>query len=96
MSASLVERISVDEQFQSLTDLVGRLQREVWELRDQNAELRQQVRSLRCDAGYWKSLHTRAVERNKKLQTELDPKKCRAFANSEEHSAHRGPTTDND
>jgi len=45
MSASLVERNSVDEQLQSLTTLVEQLQQEVCELRRENAE-------LRCEVGY--------------------------------------------
>ena len=65
MSASLLEQIPVDEQLRSLTTLVQQLQQEVWELRRENAE-------LRCDVGYWKNLHARAVERNTKLQSELD------------------------
>jgi len=76
MSASLVERISVDEQLQSLTTLVQQLQQEVCELRRENAELRQQVSELVCDVGYWKSMHARAVERNTKLQAELDQAKA--------------------
>ena len=72
MSASLLERISVNEQLQSLTTLVQQLQQEVFELRHENAELRQQVSELRCDVGYWKSMHARAVERNAELQAELD------------------------
>ena len=31
---------------------------------------------LRCEVGYWKSLHARAVERNTKLQAELDQAKA--------------------
>lgn len=69
MSASLFEQIPVDEQLQSLTTLVQQLQQEVWELRRENAE-------LRCDVGYWKNLHARAVERNTKLQSELDEAKA--------------------
>ena len=76
MNASVLERTPVDEQLQSLTTLVRQLQREVCELRRENAELRQQVHSLRCDVGYWKSQHARAVERNKKLHTELDQAKA--------------------
>jgi len=72
MSASLVERIPVDEQLQSLTSVVRELQQEVGELRRENAEVRQQVSELRCDVGYWKSMHARAVEQNTKLRAELD------------------------
>ena len=76
MNASVLERTPVDEQLQSLTTLVRQLQQDVCELRRENAELRQQVCSLRCEVGYWKSQHARAVERNKKLQTELDQAKA--------------------
>ena len=72
MSASLVERIPVAEQLQSLTTVVQQLQQEVSELRRENAELRQQLSELQCDVGYWKSRHARAVERNTKLQAEFD------------------------
>jgi hypothetical protein len=69
MSASLVERISVDEQLQSLTTLVQQLRQEVGELRREYAE-------LRCEVGYWKSRHADAVKRNVKLQAELDQAKA--------------------
>ncbi len=72
MSASLVERIPVGEQLQSLTTVVQQLQQEVSELRRENAELRQHVSELQCDVGYWKSRHACAVQRNTKLQAELD------------------------
>jgi transposase len=72
MSASLVEWTPVDEQLQSLTALVQQLQQEVCELRRENTDLRQQVREVRCEVGYWKSMHSRAVQRNEKLQAELD------------------------
>ena len=76
MSASVLERNSVDEQLRSLTALVGQLRQEVGELRRENAELRQQVRELRGDVGYWKSRHADAVERNTKLKAELDEAKA--------------------
>ena len=41
------------------------LHHEVQQLRREMAELRQQV-------GYWKSMHARAVEKNKKLEEEID------------------------
>ena len=56
----------------SLTAFVVQLQQEVGELRQENAGLRRQVSELRCEVGYWKSQHARAVERNTKLQAELD------------------------
>jgi len=76
MSASLLERNPVEGQLRSLTTLVQQLQQEVCELRRENAELRQQVRELRSEVGYWKSMHARAVERNKKLEAELDQAKA--------------------
>ena len=79
MSASTLERTSVDEQLRSLAAVVEQLRQEVGdlrsenaELRRENAELRQQVRELRCDVAYWKSRHADAVGRNAKLQDELD------------------------
>ncbi len=65
MSASLLERNPLSEQVRALTALVERLRQEVCELRRENRELRQ-------EAGYWKSMHARAVERIAKLQAELD------------------------
>ena len=76
MSASVLERNSVEEQLRSLTALVEQLQQEVREVRRENAELHQQVSELRCDVGYWKSMHARAVECNKKLQAEIDQAKA--------------------
>ena len=76
MSASVLERNSVDEQLRSLTTLVGQLRQKVGELRHENAALRQQVRELRGDVGYWKSRHADAVERNTKLKAELDEAKA--------------------
>ena len=76
MSASLLERNSVDEQLRSLTALVGQLRHEVGELRHENTDLRQQVRELRCEVGYWKSRHVDAVERNTMLKAELDEAKA--------------------
>jgi len=69
MSAPTLEQKSVDEQLRSLTTLVQQLQQEVRELRRENAE-------LRCELGYWKSMHARAVDRNTKLQAELDQAKA--------------------
>ena len=69
MNASLLERNSVDEQLRSLRALVEQLQRDVSDLRRENAE-------LRCDVGYWKSMHARALERNAQLQAELDQAKA--------------------
>ena len=43
----------------------------VAEMREEISQLRREVSALRCEAGYWKSRHADAVERNKKLQEEL-------------------------
>jgi len=67
---------SLAEQVESLLSAVDRLQAEVVSLRRQNSQLQQQVRELRCEVGYWKSMHARAVERNTKLQVELDEAKA--------------------
>ena len=79
MSAIHLEWNPVDQQLKSLPGLVeelhcevGGLRAENAELRLENAELRQQVNGLKCDVGYWKSRHADAVERNTKLQAELD------------------------
>lgn len=71
MNASCLESDSLAEQVQSLLSAVDRLQAEVVALRLENSQLRQQVRELRCEVGYWKSMHARAVERHTKLQVEL-------------------------
>ncbi len=62
MSAPVLEQTSVDEQLRSLTTVVR--------------QLRQELHELRCDVAYWKSMHARAVERNTKLQAELDQAKA--------------------
>ncbi len=62
----------VDEQLESLRVLLLESRREVGELRVENAEWRQQVSSLNREFGYWKSRHADAIERNAKLQGELN------------------------
>ena len=76
MNASVLERNSVDHRLVSLTTLVEQLCQEVADLRSENAELRQQVHELRCDVSYWKSMHSRAVERCTKTQAELEKSKA--------------------
>ena len=51
-------------------------QAEIKKLKRENAELRRQGSDLRCDVGYWKSMHARAAQRNTKLQAELDQSKA--------------------
>ena len=75
-TALLPETLSLAEQVRSLFATVECLRHEVAELRVENADLRQQVRELRCDVAYWKSRHADAVQRNVKLQTELDQAKA--------------------
>ena len=79
MSASVLERTSIDEQLLWLAAVVEQLRQEVGDLRSENAELhrenaelRQQVSELRCDVGYWKSRHADAVKRDVTLHGELD------------------------
>ena len=72
MNASRLQTDSLAEQVHLLLAAVDRLQAEVGELRRENEELRQQVSLLRCDVGYWKSMHARAVQRHVTLQAELD------------------------
>jgi transposase len=50
---------------------VGDLRGLVAELRAEIAGLRREVAELRCEAGYWKSRHADAIERNAKLEQEL-------------------------
>ena len=72
MSTSVLESPPADERLAALTTLVERLSQEVAELRSENGELRRQVRELRCDVGYWKSMHARAVDRCARTQAELE------------------------
>ena len=43
------------------------------------------MNGLRCDVGYWKSRHADAVERNTKLQAELDEAKAKIRQLKAEH-----------
>ena len=69
MSAAGLEWNPVEQQLESLRTLMAELRHEVAELRAENIELRREV-------GYWKSMHARVVERNIKLQAELDAAKA--------------------
>lgn len=55
-----------------LSDLVRELRREVRELRQEVADLRRENFDLRKEAGYWKAMHARAVERERKLEAEVE------------------------
>lgn len=72
MDASLLEPFSLAEQVRSLLAEVVELRAEVGSLRRENAELRQQVTDLTREVGYWKSRYAGAVQRNVKLQAQLD------------------------
>ena len=76
MIASLPETPSLSEQVQSLLATGECPRNEVAELQQENSDLRQQVRELRCDVGYWKSRHADAVKRIVILQAELDQAKA--------------------
>src|SRR5215212_8921762 len=64
MDATLVAPLPATEPA-VLSELVRQLGREVLQLRRENAELRQQ-------AGYWKAMHARAVQRAELLEAELE------------------------
>jgi transposase len=55
-----------------LEQTVGQLRDEVTRLRQENAELRRENAELRQEAGYWKAMHARAVEREAELAKELE------------------------
>ncbi|CAN5646268.1 IS66 family transposase [soil metagenome] len=55
-----------------LSELVQQLRREVGELRQEVAGLRRENAELRQQAGYWKTMHARAVSRAEKLEAELE------------------------
>ena len=69
--ASFPETPSLSEQVQSLLATGECPRNEVAELQQENSDLLQQVRELRCDVGYWKSRHADAVKRIVILQAEL-------------------------
>jgi transposase len=55
-----------------LSDLVRELRREVLELRQEVVDLRRENFDLRKEVGYWKAMHARAVERERKLEAEIE------------------------
>lgn len=55
-----------------LSDLVLELRREVRERRQEIVDLRLDNFDLRKEVGYWKSMHARAVERERKLEAEVE------------------------
>src|SRR4051794_11084425 len=55
-----------------VSDLVRQLCREVLDLRQEVNELRRENAELRQQAGYWKGMHARAVERAERLEAEVE------------------------
>ena len=68
MEATLVEQ----PRSGSRSDRETELSALVADLRNQSAKLRDEVASLRQQVGYWKSMHARAVAKNRKLEEEND------------------------
>jgi transposase len=68
MEATLVEQPQSGRRSDQETELSAL----VAGLRDELAALRDEVASLRQQVGYWKSMHARAVEKNRKLERETD------------------------
>jgi transposase len=71
MDGTLVEPLPAAE-LADLSDLVRELRREVHELRQEVADLRRENFDLRKEVGYWKAMHARAVQREKKLEAEVE------------------------
>ena len=55
-----------------LSDLVRELRREVLALRQEVVSLRRDNFDLRKEVGYWKSMHARAVDRERQLEAEVE------------------------
>jgi transposase len=70
MNGALVESLPATEPA-DLSDLVRQLCREVLDLRQEVNELRRENAELRQQAGYWKGMHARAVQRAERLEAEV-------------------------
>src|SRR3982751_2937383 len=70
MDGLLVESLPATEPA-DLSDLVRQLCREVLDLRQEVHELRRENAELRQQAGYWKGMHARAVQRAERLEAEV-------------------------
>ena len=68
MDATLVD----SRQQRVCSDRQAELSALVVALRQQMEELRREVGELRQQMSYWKSMHARAVQKNEKLQEEID------------------------
>src|SRR3954470_598689 len=71
MDGVLVESLPATEPA-DLSDLVRHLCREVLDLRQEVHELRRENAELRQQAGYWKGMHARAVQRAERLEAEVE------------------------
>ena len=70
MDGALVESLPATEPA-DVSDLVRQLCREVLDLRQDVHELRRENAELRQQAGYWKGMHARAVQRAARLEAEV-------------------------
>src|SRR4051812_12079262 len=70
MDGALVESLPATEPA-DVSDLVRQLRREVLALRQEVNELRRENAELRQQAGYWKGMHARAVQRAERLEAEV-------------------------
>jgi transposase len=71
MDATLVDPLPAIEPA-DLSDLVRQLHLNVLELRQEVTELRRENAELRQQAGYWKAMHARAVQRAEQLEAEVE------------------------
>lgn len=71
MDGALVESLPATEPA-DLSELVRQLCREVLDLRQEVNELRRENAELRQQAGYWKGMHARAVQRAERLEAEVE------------------------
>ena len=71
MDGVLVESLPATEPA-DLSELVRQLCREVLDLRLEVNELRRENAELRQQAGYWKGMHARAVQRAERLEAEVE------------------------
>ena len=71
MDGTLVELLPATEPT-DLSDRVRQLCREVLELRQEVHELRRENAELRQQAGYWKTMHARAVHRAEQLEADVE------------------------
>ncbi len=70
MDSALVESLPATEPA-DVSDLVRQLCRQVLDLRQEVNELRRENAELRQQAGYWKGMHARAVQRAERLEAEV-------------------------